>query len=344
VVALDGDAAGLAAAQRLIDLALPLLGPGRSLRFALMPPGQDPDDVVRGGGAAAIRPLLEASQPIVALLWMRETANQVLDSPERRAALDARLRAHLAKIADPGLRAHWQAEIRARRAALFAPRARRAEQDGRGARATSAGPRSPRPKQQPGAARSSPLAARVDAADARVREGVILYGCLSHPDLALAREETLGRLEFACADLEKIRDALLSALAESPDKPQAGDSLASAMRARLGFDPVATLLAIGQVRVSRHFDAETPADVAGRALDEEIERHAALAEIRAETREAELELTAENAWRLRAAAEAAHKAMRLVSAEEIDAPAEAAKSAFLQEQLDREVWKKPRRR
>jgi DNA primase len=177
---------------------------------------------------------------------------------------------------------------------------------------------------------------------------VILYGCLNHPDLALAREEMLGRLEFHCADLGKIRDALLSALAESPDKPRAGDSLASAMRARLGFDPFATLLAIGQVRVSRQFDPDTPSDIVGRALDEEMERHTALAGIRAETREAELELRAENAnsyaWRLRAAAEAAHNAMRLVAAEEIDAPAEAAKSAFLQEQIDREVWRKPRRR
>ena len=69
VVALDGDAAGLAAAQRLIDLALPLLGAGRSLRFALMPPGQDPDDVVRAGGAAAMQALLDASRPIVDLLW-----------------------------------------------------------------------------------------------------------------------------------------------------------------------------------------------------------------------------------------------------------------------------------
>ncbi|HVG81782.1 MAG TPA: DNA primase, partial [Methylomirabilota bacterium] len=117
VVALDGDAAGLAAAQRLIDLALPLLSAGRSLRFALLPPGQDPDDVVRSGGAAAMRALLDASQPIVALLWERETAGQVLDSPERRAALDARLRAHLARIADAGLRGHWEAEIRSRRAA-----------------------------------------------------------------------------------------------------------------------------------------------------------------------------------------------------------------------------------
>ena len=55
VIALDGDAAGLRAAMRLIDLALPLTGPGQALRFALLPPGQDPDDLIRAGGPAAMR-------------------------------------------------------------------------------------------------------------------------------------------------------------------------------------------------------------------------------------------------------------------------------------------------
>ncbi len=65
--------------------------------------------------------VLAGSKPVVDLLWARETEGQVLDSPERRAALDARLKAHLARIADASLRGHWEREIRARRAALFAP-------------------------------------------------------------------------------------------------------------------------------------------------------------------------------------------------------------------------------
>ena len=165
VVALDGDGAGLAAAQRLIDLALPHLGAQRSLRFAVMPAGQDPDDVVKSGGAAAIAAVLAASKPVVELLWARETEGQVLDSPERRAALDARLRAHLARIADPR-----SAATGSRRSAAAAPRssrrrpARRAAADaGRPARPRTrrrAGPpgrrgRAPR-RPPPRGARSSP--------------------------------------------------------------------------------------------------------------------------------------------------------------------------------------------
>ena len=45
IIALDGDTAGIRAAQRVMDLALPLLEAGKSLRFAVMPEGQDPDDL-----------------------------------------------------------------------------------------------------------------------------------------------------------------------------------------------------------------------------------------------------------------------------------------------------------
>jgi hypothetical protein len=50
VIALDGDKAGLRAAMRLVDLALPHLGPDKSLRFAILPEGQDPDDLIRARG------------------------------------------------------------------------------------------------------------------------------------------------------------------------------------------------------------------------------------------------------------------------------------------------------
>ena len=88
IIALDGDTAGLRAAHRVIDLALPLLEAGKSLRFALMPEGQDPDDLLRAKGAKAVQALLDQALPMVQLLWRRETEGKVLDSPERKAALD----------------------------------------------------------------------------------------------------------------------------------------------------------------------------------------------------------------------------------------------------------------
>ena len=293
VVALDGDTAGLAAAQRLIDLALPLLGAGRSLRFALMPPGQDPDDVVRAGGAAAMQALLAASRPIVDLLWTRETEGQVLDSPERRAALDARLRAHLARIADPALRAHWDREIRTRRAALFAPppRPERPARTPSGAQRRGRDPFKPfaaPPAAASPATKASLLARRRDdpALDARIREGAILAGCLNHPAVAAALEDRLERAVFITPRHAEIRDALLSALAQSLDQPQ---RVAALVAARLGSDPLAELFP-DQVRAYRHLGPSAAPEKARRALEEELTRHAALIGHDEEIRDAAIEI------------------------------------------------------
>jgi len=100
IIALDGDTAGLRAAMRLIDVALPLLTAGKSLRFALMPQGLDPDDLLRNSGAQAMQQLLDKAVPMVALLWQRETEQKSFDSPERRAGLDASLKRTLSLIQD----------------------------------------------------------------------------------------------------------------------------------------------------------------------------------------------------------------------------------------------------
>ena len=344
VVALDGDAAGRKAAQRLIDLALPLLTPGHALRFAVMPADQDPDDIVRAGGVAAMQALVAASLPMVELIWSRETEGAVLDSPERRAALDGRLKAHLARIADPGLRAHYQAEIRSRRAALFAPPPRPARSDRIGARPGS------RPMAAPvavPATRASLLGRPTPGveAEARIRECAILAGCLNNPGLAATFEERLERMPFSCADLAEIRDALLSAVAGAPDGTRLRDDVAE----RIGRDPMPDLLAPGQVRANRHLGPGADPDLAARAIEEELTRHAAVAGWRAELIDAARELNAETAesvgWRLRDAAEAAHQAASRPISEsaEVDAEAEEMLSAGLQDLLDRQIWKKPRK-
>ncbi len=62
ILCFDGDKAGRKAAFRAVDTALPLIGAGKSLRFALLPEGQDPDDLARAGGGAALQAVLEASE------------------------------------------------------------------------------------------------------------------------------------------------------------------------------------------------------------------------------------------------------------------------------------------
>lgn len=356
VVALDGDAAGLNAAHRLIDLALPHLGSGRSLRFASMPPGQDPDDVVNSGGRPAIEALLAASRPVIDLVWTRETEGKVLDSPERRAALDARLRGHVGRIGDPALKSHWEAEIRSRRAALFAPATRaRSERPFQPAARSGSRGRSGRPGGYAAPAmalpvtRSSLLAQDAAGlfAEERVRESAILAGCLNHPDVALLLEPRLERLSCRCRDLEEIRMALLSALADAPDIADRA-AVAAAVRARLNRDPGAEL-ALGQIRANPHLAPTAAPKQAARAIEEELDRHAALAGRAAEILEATADFAAGPddglMVRVRAAAEAEHATYtRPLADEGMDTGQEGPEFASVIEMSEALLARKPRRK
>ena len=101
ILCFDGDKAGLKAAFRAIDTALPLIGPGRTLRFVLLPGGQDPDELLRSGGAGALEQAMSAPLPLVEMLWRRETQERPLDTPERRAAWSAASRRSPARSRTP---------------------------------------------------------------------------------------------------------------------------------------------------------------------------------------------------------------------------------------------------
>ena len=87
----DGDAAGQKAAVRAAERALPALTIGKSLRFARLPAGQDPDDIVKAGGVAAWDKAVADTVPLVSLLYQAEATKIDATSPEARAGLRQRL-------------------------------------------------------------------------------------------------------------------------------------------------------------------------------------------------------------------------------------------------------------
>ncbi|MGH6889938.1 MAG: DNA primase [Rhizomicrobium sp.] len=104
LLAFDGDAAGQRAARRAADLALPLLKSGHSLRFAFLPPDEDPDSLIRARGAGAMRAVLEKAMPLVEMIWNLEAGDDALETPERKAAFVARLNARLQTVPAGDLR------------------------------------------------------------------------------------------------------------------------------------------------------------------------------------------------------------------------------------------------
>lgn len=119
VLCFDGDEAGQRAANRTADLALPLVGPGRSLRFALLPEGKDPDDLVRQEGRGPFDQVLAQARALADVVWTREAGAGVFETPESRAELEARLRQVTSVISDESVRRHYQQDMRERLQAFF---------------------------------------------------------------------------------------------------------------------------------------------------------------------------------------------------------------------------------
>ncbi len=217
IIALDGDTAGIRAAQRVVDLALPLIEAGKSLRFCIMPEGMDPDDLVRAGGAAAMQAQLDHAVPMVQLLWRRETEGKSFDSPERKAALDRALRESILKLRDPSLRRHYGEEINRLRRGLFdghAPQqGGRAFRPGGGFRGSQKG--NPPPTVE---AKASALAAAGAAFEDQLREAVILATLVRHSHLVEQFIADLEHLNSTQPEHEAVRQALLHSGGASYEK------------------------------------------------------------------------------------------------------------------------------
>ena len=231
IVALDGDTAGLRAAMRVVDLALPLLEAGQSLRFAIMPEGLDPDDLIKAEGAGAMRKVLEGAMPMVSLLWRRETEGKVFDSPERKAALDRDLRAMIGRIKDPSIKGHYGEEINRLRRELFSP-ARTARGGGRygqygkswqhGKNRQYGRPYGDLPSLAE--TKSSLLATAAGEVEEVLREAVILATLIVHPELVQRFETAFERIEMATDDHRLLQRLLLAHAHEYG--PEAADAQA----------------------------------------------------------------------------------------------------------------------
>ena len=220
ILCFDGDAAGRKAAFRAIETALPLLNAGKSLRFVLLPEGQDPDDLIRLSGPTAMAERLKSALPFADMLFIRETDGENFDTPEQRAALERRLGEAVGKIADEPLRRHYQADVRRRLAAFFGGERQDLGRGG-GTRRRAFGARrgGPVPPYGPrlGLA-EAPLAPQSRLSRkgrSPAREIMILAIMLGHPSLLERHCEELAATEFAGAGLGAFRDALLAAPAEA---------------------------------------------------------------------------------------------------------------------------------
>lgn len=246
VLCFDGDQAGVKAAWRAADLALGGLKPGRSVRFALLPEGMDPDDLVREEGPGAFASVIGEAIPLAQMVWSRETASQSWDTPEKRAELEARLRDVSARIADDSVRRHYAQDMSERLAGLFAPRGAGAPADFRNDRT---GRRGQAPKLPRGAASArvsatasllnSPLVKR-GSPRIPLREAALVGGVRHHPAILGACFDEFAELPLSHPAARRLHAAIIDAVAVwEGEQPWPGAETLSAALQEAGLsDPM----------------------------------------------------------------------------------------------------------
>ncbi|WP_269930538.1 DNA primase [Aminobacter sp. HY435] len=242
VLCFDGDKAGLKAAYRAADLALPLVAPGHTARFALLPEGKDPDDLVKAEGPEAFRAVLGAARPLADLVWMRETSGGVFDTPERRAELEKTLRELTSRIKDESVRYHYQQEMRERVLSFFGNQ--RGRQQGQGERGGKGafGKGGDRAQWNKGgnAAASGRFAVSDSLARSAMvkraggimplREAALVVALVNHPTLIDENFDHVERLDLTNQELKQLHAVLIDAMAhhEANNRDQVVSAIARA--------------------------------------------------------------------------------------------------------------------
>jgi DNA primase len=254
ILCFDGDKAGQKAAYRAADMALPHLKPGKSLRFALLPEGQDPDDLARSGGRGAIEEVISAARGLADVIWSREIEGGSFATPERRAALEAHIGEMTNGIRDEVVRRYYRQHLAERLQRTFAPETARGGYIRGNFRAFKGGESAKRfAPRNPGGGRFGPGSAspaltrgpyqatspqlstspimRGQRSALSRREALILQILINHPWLLHDHLEEVAALELAHPEAHKLRAGIIAAFANdhhhSPDAEEQAEKMRS---------------------------------------------------------------------------------------------------------------------
>lgn len=189
----DGDTAGQKAAIRAAERAIPLLKTGLSLRFALLPKGEDPDSLLRAGGKERFESCLERALPLSDLLWQFELAQKSVKTPEQRAIFEKTVMGYVNNIQDSTLRSQYQQVYRSQLKELFYKNGYKGKQSAstRSSLFTSSGSQS--------FLNSDVLSQKI-----------LIAVLLNHPDLILEYAEDFVELELTHPAWVRLREAMLT--------------------------------------------------------------------------------------------------------------------------------------
>jgi len=212
VLCFDGDTAGQRAALRALDRALPLLQPGRSLRFATLPAGEDPDSLIRTRGQTGFAEVLTHAWPLADMLWESEVRARPRKTPEQLASIQSRLLGRVQLIPDRTVRIEYETLFKKRFNPWVPSRRTGPASWSRASWSTASRSTASRSNLN---SMSRPNVLLHDAPPPmprpsdRVLQEVRLKVLLEHPFLIAEAIEEIAEFEFAEPQLDSLRRAIL---------------------------------------------------------------------------------------------------------------------------------------
>jgi DNA primase len=190
VVCLDGDRAGRQAAERLAERILPVLNPGKTLKFMFLPDGEDPDSFVQSSGADAFNSLLKQAQSLEDVLWAHIQVGTDLAEGQGRAEVEEKISGVVKATTNPTLSKHLNGALRDRLWQTI------------------------RRKRSGGTQKSVNKTKQIPAANLSDTGRLILGALCSKPEWLVRNSEVLAGITFADPQQQALMQALFRALVE----------------------------------------------------------------------------------------------------------------------------------
>jgi DNA primase len=203
ILCFDGDNAGLRAATRTVERALPLLTSAQTLRIATITGAKDPDELIRNSGKSAFDAVLKQAQPMIDVLWNLALAGRQMRTPEDRGTFQTVLKQRVSQIKDDVLRELYHDEFRKRINDNFGWKPRSFASAG-----SKKDWKAPLPPPYVGARRAPQKGQRV-------LEKVLLALLINHPDLFDECGENFAQLDFEDNQFEQLRQSLIDYLSQA---------------------------------------------------------------------------------------------------------------------------------
>ncbi len=108
IVCLDGDAAGVRASKKILDIAIDMVSATKRLSFMQMSQKLDPEDMINKYGSTNFERILNNRLNLSEYIFKSITANKPSKTPEDRACIESDLASYVIKIKDVSLKQNMQ--------------------------------------------------------------------------------------------------------------------------------------------------------------------------------------------------------------------------------------------